>query len=572
MSSKMNKKIFKSSIFIALAVLAASIILIMGILYRHFQNQLVEQLKKEVVYISAALENEGTGYLDSINENQDRITLISPDGTVLADTQADAAQLENHMDRQEVKDAAEKGSGSSIRYSDTLTEKIIYYAVKLDNGNILRVSARQYTVVTLLLGLSQSIAVVLILAIILSFVLSVKISKSIVKPINQLDLANPQIEDEDIYEELSPLIEKISSQNKIITQQLKEAKQKQEEFGLIIENMAEGLLIIDEKMRILTYNNAALGLLDIQKKDVMDENVLFVNRTKAFREAVEKSLKGKRAEGEMFCENSCYNLIANPVFEEEKVIGSVIVILDVTELSKREQLRREFTSNVSHELKTPLTSISGFAEMMMQGGMEQETVVDFSKSIYDEARRLISLVGDILRLSELDEGVSEPEKEWVNLKELAETTIKSLKGEIIKKKIKASVKGEQIEIFCVRKILQEMVYNLCDNGIKYNKPNGQLEITIRQEYDKVEFIVKDTGIGIPNECQSRVFERFYRVDKGRSKAIGGTGLGLAIVKHGAAYHNWSINLQSEENKGTSISILMDVGVQNHMSKWQNSGS
>lgn len=547
----MHKKIFRSSILITLLVLLSSIILIMGILYDYFESQLINELKKEAGYISAAIENEGLDYLKNIDDKNERITLISPDGTVIADTVADADVLENHIDREEVKEAIQNGSGTSARYSDTLTEKIVYYALEMKDGNILRISARHYTVFTILFGLLQPIMIVVFISILLSLWLCHRVSVKIVEPINTLDLEHP--ENNETYEELTPFLKKIANQRKIIDKQLKDAMQMQEEFKLITENMSEGFLIIDSEMRILTHNTAAMKLLNMSAAE--SENILSVNRSKAFRKMLERVLSGVRNESETESDGKYYRFIANPVLDENNIIGAVIVILDVTESVNSENLRREFTSNVSHELKTPLTSISGFAEIMKNGDIPNEMVIDFSNSIYEEAQRLISLVSDIMKISELDEKTVVYEKETVDLYSLSLEVAERLRAEADKKNIKINVIGDTAEIFGVRKILDEMIYNLCDNAIKYNKKNGIVDIIVNLADSKVKLIVRDTGIGIPTAQQSRVFERFYRVDKARSKAIGGTGLGLAIVKHGAMYHNAVISLESQENVGTSVSVI-----------------
>lgn len=547
----MNKKIFRSSLLTALLVLAVSLFFVFGILYQYFEGQLIGELKGKAVYIMHAVEAEGADYLKRIGDIGERVTLIAPDGTVIADTSANIDEMENHLERSEVKEAAENGSGTSVRYSDTLTEKIIYYAVKMSDGSILRVSVKHYTVVTILLGLVQPILAILLIATVLCFVLSSRVSKSIVKPINSLDLDDP--ENNDAYEELSPLLKKISRQKKVIDEQMRTAKQMQEEFRIITENMSEGFLVIDSERNVLTYNSAALRLLGISQPP--SGNVLAINRAGPFRSAVEQALSGERSENEMTFEESSYSLIANPVFAEDKVIGAVIIILDITERIQREQLRREFTANVSHELKTPLTSISGFAEMMMSG-VPDDIAADFSKSIYNEAQRLIVLVGDIIKLSELDESSERFERERVNLRELSDNAVNRLKFAAENKNVTVTVVGSA-QIIGVRKILDEMIFNLCDNAIKYNKNGGSVDVVISSDAENhtVTLTVRDTGIGIPAYAQSRVFERFYRVDKGRSKSAGGTGLGLAIVKHGAICHNADIRLKSEENKGTEISVV-----------------
>ncbi len=547
----MTKKIFRSFLLTTLLTLAVSMFFVFGILYQYFEEQLMNDLKSKAVFISHAVESEGADYLERIGDVGERVTLIAPDGTVIADTEANAAEMENHLERSEVKQAAENGSGTSVRYSETLTEKIIYYAVKMPNGNILRVSVKHYTVITILLGLVQPILVTLLIAAVLCFVLSSKLSKSIVKPINSLDLDAP--ENNDAYEELAPLLKKISRQRRIIDEQLQTAKRLQEEFRLITENMSEGFLVINRERNVLTHNSAALRLLKISEPP--NGNVLAVNRSEPFRNAVERALSGERSENEMMFGESCYGIIANPVLNDGEVIGAVIIILDVTERVRREQLRREFTANVSHELKTPLTSISGFAEMMVNG-VPDDISADFARSIYDEAQRLIVLVGDIIKLSELDENSARLEQERVDLRELSEDVAKRLGLAAENKNVAVTVIGNA-QITGVRKILDEMIFNLCDNAIKYNKNGGSADIVISSDAEKhtVTLTVRDTGIGIPGYAQNRVFERFYRVDKGRSKSAGGTGLGLAIVKHGAACHNAEIHLKSEENKGTEISII-----------------
>ena len=547
----MFKKIFRSSLLTAMIVLLASIFLIMGILHGIFESQLEDQLQKETAFVATAIENEGISYFDNLSKDGDRVTLIDRDGTVLADSQVDVSKLENHGDREEVKQAETEGRGQSVRYSSTMTEKTVYYAQKLDNGQILRISADQFTIVTILFGISQPIAIVVIAAIVLSLILSTNVAKHIVEPINDLDLDDPM--ENTVYDELSPLLRKIAHQNSTIEEQLKEARQKQEEFRIITDNMSEGFIVIDNQMKILTYNAAALKLFGAEQKT--PENILALSRSKPFRDAIYKSLDGEHSQAEMTTDERVYSIISNPVYDtEQAVIGAVIVVIDITEISRREQLRREFTSNVSHELKTPLTSISGFAEIMKSGGTDEATVVDFSRSIYDEAQRLISLVSDIIKLSELDDGTIEYEPETVDLYTLSLEIASRLSPQAQEKKIHFTVNGEKAEITGVRKILDEIIFNLCDNAVKYNRSGGDVKVSVKNSADTVTVTVSDTGIGIPTVQQDRVFERFYLVDKARSKSIGGTGLGLSIVKHGVMYHNAQISLESKENEGTTVVI------------------
>lgn len=552
----MNKKIFRSSLLTVCLVLAATIALIMGLLFHFFEKQIQKELANEAGFLAHALENEGAGYFDSFdNKNNrlagnNRITWIDENGTVLFDSRADVSELDNHADRDEIKTAMKEGKGMSTRYSKTLTEKTVNYAIRLSDGSILRVSTEQYTVVTILMGMLQPILFIMFVALILTLVLSARVSKAIIEPINKLDLEIP--ENNDTYEELTPLLRKIADQKETIGEQLADARKKQKEFNLITENMSEGFLVIDADANLLTYNSAALNLLEITPP--ADRSVLLFCRAKEFRGVISDVLSGIKAESTMVREERSYSLIANPVYEKESVIGAVVVILDITEREKRDMLRREFTANVSHELKTPLTSISGFAELMKAGDVLENDVTDFSKSIYDEAQRLITLVNDIIKISELD-GQSIPyEKETVDLYELSKEVIGRLEKEADKKNITFHLIGGRAEIIGVHKILEEMLYNLCDNAIKYNKENGTVDVLVNQTGDGVNVIVRDTGIGIPISHQDRVFERFYRVDKSHSKKVGGTGLGLAIVKHGALYHHAKLSLESTVDVGTVVTI------------------
>lgn len=552
----MNKKIFRSSLLTVCLVLAATIALIMGLLFHFFEKQIQKELANEAGFLAHALENEGAGYFDSFdNKNNrlagnNRITWIDENGTVLFDSRADVSELDNHADRDEIKTAMKEGKGMSTRYSKTLTEKTVNYAIRLSDGSILRVSTEQYTVVTILMGMLQPILFIMFVALILTLVLSARVSKAIIEPINKLDLEIP--ENNDTYEELTPLLRKIADQKETIGEQLADARKKQKEFNLITENMSEGFLVIDADSNLLTYNSAALNLLEISPP--ADRSVLLFCRAKEFRGVISDVLSGIKAENTMVREERSYSLIANPVYEKESVIGAVVVILDITEREKRDMLRREFTANVSHELKTPLTSISGFAELMKAGDVLENDVTDFSKSIYDEAQRLITLVNDIIKISELD-GQSIPyEKETVDLYELSKEVIGRLEKEADKKNITFHLIGGRAEIIGVHKILEEMLYNLCDNAIKYNKENGTVDVLVNQTGDGVNVIVRDTGIGIPISHQDRVFERFYRVDKSHSKKVGGTGLGLAIVKHGALYHHAKLSLESTVDVGTVVTI------------------
>ncbi len=549
----MNKKIFRSTLLVALLVLLASVVLIFGILISFFENQIQAELASEIDYISHAIKVEGNSFFESFESTSKRVTLISPDGRVLADTNNNPEDMDNHLSREEVQNALSRGEGKSVRYSNTLTEKTIYYAIKLPDGNILRVSTKQVTALTMLLGLLQPIIFVIAFAFVLSLILSYRISSSIVKPINSIDLDNPVLDE--AYEELSPLLHKVSAQKRTIEHRIQEAKRRQDEFRLITENMSEGFLTVDKKGHLLTCNKAAMRLLKTELNE--GSNVFLLDISKEFRYVMKLSLDGNHAESETELDSRVYKLIANPVFDESATIGAIVFILDVTEAHKREQLRREFTSNVSHELKTPLTSISGFAEIMKSGTAESSAVADFSGIIYDEAQRLITLVSDIIKLSELDEGSINLISENTELLALAKEEAERLSPAAEKSDVRISVCGSSVTVNGVRKILGEMIHNLLDNAIKYNRPGGEAKVEVKEDENFIALTVTDTGIGIPHEEQGRIFERFYRVDKSHSKEVGGTGLGLSIVKHGALYHGAKIDIESTPGKGTSITVTFN---------------
>lgn len=546
----MNKKIFLSSCLVAFTVLIISLAMSTGVLFNQFEKQVEQELKEESELIASVIEDAGVENIADYDFGSRRVTVIGKDGGVIFDSQADASKMENHADREEFKEAVLYGTGMSSRYSDTLTQKNIYYAVKLSDGSVLRLSSPHSTIFAIISDLIGPICLIVLLALILSAILAIKLSESILKPINALDLDNP--ENNKTYDELAPLLTKINRQKLVIENQLHEAKQKQKEFKLITDNMREGLLVIDSNSDILTYNAAAEKLLDIT--DETSLAALKIYRSTQVIDAVDEALKGNNSECQITQHSRQYSLIANPVFRDGEIIGAVIVLLDITEKAQREQLRREFTANVSHELKTPLTSIYGFAELMKDGDMKKEDMEDFAKSIYDETKHLITLVGDIIKLSALDEKSRFYEKEKVDLYALACETAERLKVDAAKKHVTVNVEGEKAEYVGVRQILTDIIYNLCENAIKYNRENGSVHISVKENENNIVLKVKDTGIGIPQEHQERVFERFYRVDKSHSKEIGGTGLGLSIVKHGVMYHGGEISMESEPGKGTEITV------------------
>lgn len=559
----MNRKIFIGIFAVALTVWLACIVCILGALYYYFNKKSAEEFRNEAIFVAQGIETSGAQYLEELSasprrHSEDvRITWIAGDGTVLYDNYTDAAELESHADREEFREALESGSGQSVRYSSTQMEKIIYYAIKLNDGSVLRVSDTQYTVLSVVVVMLSPILLILIVSLILAAVFAGRISKSIIRPINAIDLEHP--ENAETYDELAPLLEKIDAQNKQIARQMEELRSRRREFESITENMAEGLVIVGHMAEVLTCNPSALKILNADKVP-HKQSVLTLNRSEVFRHSVDSALAGKPSEVDLEIGGKVYRLIASPVraADTEDVIGATLIILDITEKNERERLRREFTANVSHELKTPLTSISGNAEIIKNGIVKPEDVPHFAENIYKEAGRLISLVNDIIKLSKLDEGGGEITKEPVDLSEIASEVSDSLRAQAERRAISSEIHTEKAVIMGIRPILTEMIYNLWENAIKYNKEGGKLYVDIANECQDgrnfVKFSIRDTGIGIPSADLERIFERFYRVDKSHSKEIGGTGLGLSIVKHGARLHGAEITVKSEIDKGSVFII------------------
>ena len=543
----MTKRIFTSIILASVIVLLASGGLTMGVLYNHFGNQLEEELRTEAEFLSIAVENEGMGAFDSIPSEAERITYIDTDGTVLFDNRSNADDMENHLDREEIQEAMEDGSGMAVRESDTLSQRTLYYALRLADGTVLRVSSTQYSLPGLLGGMIQPLLIILILMLILAGFLASRLAKNIVNPLNRLDLDHP--EENQTYEEVAPLLTKINRQQKSLQAEIADAKRQQEEFSIITDNMEEGFLVIDSHTEVLSYNSSALRLLGAREQDAR-QSVLALNRSESFQRTVEKVLGGQHVISNQEFQGITCQVAANPVLQEGKVTGAVILILDVTEKMKGEQMRREFTANVSHELKTPLTSISGFAEIISDGFVKPEDTKKFAGRIFKEAQRLITLVNDVIKISQLDEGKLPYEKETVDLYEMAREILKRMEDHAKDEGVHLYLYGPHIKTNTVKSILDEILYNLCDNGIKYNKKGGSLTVTIGQDEERPRIIVEDTGIGISEEDQKRIFERFYRVDKSHSKAIGGTGLGLSIVKHGTMFLGADMKVESTLGEGS----------------------
>ena len=545
----MKKKIFKSIMFVCALVLAVGLAAVMGILYSNFDGQMRKELSKEAAYLAYGVEQQGVDYLKNIKDKSARITYIDQDGTVLFDNEADVSEMKNHSDRTEFQKAEKYGAGESSRYSDTLSEKTIYYALRLKDGTVLRVSGTQDSVLALVENLIFPLCGILCLMLILSGIMASAISKRIVKPINELDLESPK--ENQVYEELSPLLSKIHRQNREIQNQLELAKQQQEEFSLITENMQEGLIVIDKYTMILSANSSAWNLFHMDRV-CQGESVYCLDREEEFRHAIEQVLSGEHTELVLKLNGSDIQLIANPVIRDKKTEGAVVLLVNVTEKLERESLRREFSANVSHELKTPLTSISGFAEIMQSGLVKCEDIPQFAGRIYKESQRLLQLVEDVIQISQLDEEKTSYTWEPVDVYQVCKNAFESLKEKAKRLNVHLYICGEYMKMEAVRTLLEEAVYNVCDNAIKYNRNDGSVSVFLTQTAQEIQIVVKDTGVGITKEDQDRVFERFYRVDKSHSKEIGGTGLGLSIVKHAVGALKGSVMLRSEEGNGTEI--------------------
>ncbi len=547
----MTKRIFRTIFFVTISVFIASVLLFMTVLYDYFSGVEQNQLRIQLELASQGVMNEGQKYFDGLESQDYRITWIGTDGSVLFDSASDANDMENHFEREEVKEALSEGYGESSRYSSTLTERYLYSAKRLPDGTVIRLAVTQNSLLVLTLGMLQPICVIFAVAIVLSAFLASRLSKKIVKPLNELNLDKPL--DNDGYDELSSLLRRIDMQQKEIRQQKEELKRKQSEFEAVTGGMAEGIILLNQKGTILSINRAASKLLDTDSFAV-GEDILSVNRSLKLTELLHKAEDGKHAEAVMEFGSGKYQLAASPVVTNNEVIGIVVLILDVTEKEKAEQMRREFTANVSHELKSPLHTISGCAELLSNGMVKQENITDFSKRIYTETGRMIRLVEDIIKLSHLDEGADDMKREKTDLFALAGRVVTALIAEAQKVEVSLELSGESAVLCGIPQLLESIIYNLCDNAIKYNKKNGSVSVTVKNEGEFVILTVSDTGIGIPKEHRERIFERFYRVDKSHSKEIGGTGLGLSIVKHAARLHNAEIELQSAVNGGTAVTV------------------
>ena len=550
----MTKKIFKSILIVAGTVLLASIVIIMGCLYEYFSNIQKDKLADELDIAASAVELYGTDYLKNIDSERYRITWIQADGKVIYDTQAGADSMENHADRQEVKQALAEGEGSSSRYSDTLMEKTSYYARLLDDGSVLRVSTTYATAGLLVLGMLQPILVVLIAALVLSGILARRISKRIVEPMNSIDLDRPL--ENDTYEELSPLLNRINQQHREIEMQMRYLKQRTDEFTQITESMKEGLILLDNKGNVLSINEAAQNILETDS-DCIGQSFLSIERSRNINNAIQSAFEEGHSEIYAQYGNREYQVDISRIESGGETVGAVLLAFDITEQQNAQRNRREFTANVSHELKTPLQGIIGSAELIENGMVKPEDMPRFTGHIRKEASRLVTLIEDIIRLSQLDEGRQMP-SEQVDLFELADEVKSVLEGACEAKNINMKLMGEHVCVDGVKRLLYEIIYNLCDNAVKYNNEGGIADIDISSDEKNAYITVRDSGIGIPQDQQERVFERFYRVDKSHSKESGGTGLGLSIVKHAVSYHNGTVSMKSEPGNGTEIRVALPL--------------
>ena len=548
----MTTRIFRCIFLVALMVLASSLIFVMWVVHSRFMQTELAQLKVEAALASQAVTNEGLPYLEGLDNTIDcRITWISADGTVLYDNRSDSVEMENHLQREEVRQALEEGYGQSTRYSGTLMARYIYVAKLLPDGSILRLSTSQGSVLGLMLGMWDSILLVIIAVLALSYWLSRRLSREVVKPLNELNLEMPLANEG--YEEIQPLLRQLESQQRQLRAQSTELKQKQKEFNTVTRSLSEGLVLLNNSGTILSINPSAAKLLEVTP-NCLGADFSVANRNPSVAALVEQALRGEKQEQTVSLSAGQYLAAASPVRSEGQVFGVVLLLFDVTQKQQAEQLRREFTANVSHELKTPLHAISGYAELMKSGLVPQSDMVTFSEKIYQESQRMVQLVSDTLRLSRLDEGAADMQWDTVDLYEAAQHTVHELTAPAELAGVSIHLEGSSAYISAIPQLLGAILFNLADNAVKYNKPGGSVTIRIEDRASEALLTVSDTGIGIAPENQQRVFERFYRVDKSHSKAVGGTGLGLSIVKHGVQILGARMDLESEVGKGTTITV------------------
>lgn len=544
----MVKKIFRSTLMVTLGILFLAVMLIMGVLYSYFAQVQKEQLRAETSLVAQGVNLEGKSYFDYLKVSGVRMTWIDHEGNVLYDNQYDAKKMDNHANRKEFKEALTDGKGESTRYSSTLTTKSLYLAQRLDNGTVIRLSVTQHSLLLLYIRMFQPFALIIILAITLSIWVARYTAKRIVAPLNDLDLDQPL--KNEAYDEISPLLRRIDHHQKALSKQEALLNQKKEEFDTIISKIKEGIILLDAKCQVISINDAAQQLFQTDQM-CLGKNILQLTRDLSFNKWLKSGLAGQKQEGIIHFDKESYKVLIRPILFEGNVTGLVILLFDVTEQLQNEQLRHEFTANVSHELKTPLHVISGYSEMLASGMVSSEDTPHFAGKIYKESKRMVQLVEDIIKLSHLDE-IDQVPMERLDVYAIAKNVLDSLSTKASQRQIRLHLTGQSTMMFGNPALIHSILYNICDNAITYNRDKGSVEVTITSNKKDVFLAIKDTGLGIPKEEQNRIFERFYRVDKSRSKKVGGTGLGLSIVKHALKLHNATIQVQSQENIGTQM--------------------
>lgn len=548
----MTKKIFRTTLSASLGIVLVTILMIMGFLYNYFNRIQREQLRTQTALASQGISFEGKDYFENLKTSNVRITWVDNKGQVLYDTQSDAKHMKNHANRQEIKEAIKSGYGESTRWSATLTEKSIYAAQRLNNGTIVRLSVAQQTIFYLLLGMMSPLAIIILLTIILSVLIARYIAKKVSEPLNNIDLDHPLSNDS--YEEITPLLRRLDSHQSKIQHQKLLLQKRQKEIDTIISKIKEGMILLDDQARIVSINAEALKLFQIND-DWHGRFMMEVSRDLTLKDLIDQGLKGKKKEANIDIENNHYRVLVRPTTDNNRVTGLVVLLFDVTDQLQMEQLQREFTANVSHELKTPLHVISGYSELLANQMVPNEEVPQFAAKIHKESERLVKLVEDIINLSHLDEQEKLPQ-ETVNLYDLTQKVLEGLQAKADKKHIQINFNGEEAILRGNPVLLNSLVYNLCDNALTYNHEKGQVNVTLKNSPDTITLEVSDTGLGIAEKDKKRIFERFYRVDKSRSKIVGGTGLGLSIVKSALDFHNGSIKVDSHLGQGTTMTVLL----------------
>lgn len=559
----MKQTILQNMIILTVIAVLASAVFTTAAVYTVFNNKLREELENSADFVTDLLE---AGYdleellrSDAVANSATRITLIAEDGEVLFDNHADIREMENHLHREEVQEALEEGSSQTVRRSRTIGTRTLYYAVRLNSGQILRFAVTTESIVYTLYRLLTLIGIMLVAVITATFLLGEKMAEGIIYPLNNLDLDNPL--NNEVYGEITPLLTRIHRQNLAIEQQIQQLQAQQDDFIALTNNMAEGLIVVDKTGRIVMVNISALNLFGESNNsdtNFIGKNLLVLSRDIHLNQAVEEALKGEKAEDVITVNEKSYQVFADPIFEGSAVRGALVLLIDISSKYAVEQMRKEFAGNVSHELKTPLTAISSYAELIKDGIARPEDIPEFAAHIYAETQRMIALVDDILKLSRLDEKVDLGPTQSINLLALAGQAEQALRPLADNRQVEVKVSGRPLTVAGNEAILFEMVYNLIDNAIKYSNTGGHVDVKVLEQDGAVLLQVADQGIGIPKQHQGRVFERFYRVDKSHSKKTGGTGLGLSIVKHAALYHNAEVSLESEENKGTTVTVKFNV--------------